>query len=248
MPPFVSGFLLPFQSIGLLFKPGVRLYVILPLLLNITLFVLLAWLATHYFDAFMDLYLPENTWLDFLRPVLWVVFVLFYLLLLFYGFTIIANMLCAPFNAILSERVERYLTGKKLTSVEDQNFFITIKNTLSSEFNKLAYFVLRAFPLFVLFIVAFFIPGLNIIVSALWMAFGFWFLALEYADYPMGNRNIKPQRQRRLLAQRRFKSLGFGVGVSAMLLIPVMGFIAMPSAVAGATRYWVENLQDAANP
>lgn len=244
MYSFVSGFLLPFQSIGLLFQANVRLYVFLPLFFNIILFVSMAWVAGSYFDAFMDLYLQEGTWLDFFRPILWVVFALFYILLLFYGFTIIANILSAPFNAVLSARIEQYIAGEKLASLDDQSFFLTIKNTLSSELNKLVYFILRALPLFLLLVVALFIPGLNIVVSLLWLAFGFWFLALEYADYPMGNHNIKPQLQRQALAQLRFKSLGFGAGVSAMLLIPLVGFIAMPTAVAGATRYWVENLQN----
>lgn len=246
MISFISGFILPFQSIRLLYQPGIRLYVIFPLLLNIVLFVSLLWLGISYFDLFMDTYLPENIWFDFIRPVMWFLFAILYLLGFFYGFTIIANILAAPFNAILSLRIEEYLTGRKIAELDGGTLFQTVKNTLASEFNKLFYFAVRMIPLFVLFIIAFFIPGLNLLVTVLSITVGFWFLALEYMDYPMGNYEIKPQAQRKLLAQSRLKSLGFGMGVSAMMLIPIAGLIAMPSAVAGATQFWHQNLREKA--
>lgn len=244
MVSFVAGFLLPFQSVRLLFSSGVRLYVILPLLLNIGLFVTLAWFAGLYFDVFMDTYLPQNIWFDFIRPVLWILFSLAYAFLFFYGFTIVANILAAPFNAILSERIEQHLTGEKADHLEKRGFLSILQTTLLSELNKLVYFASRIVPLGILFFIALFIPGLNLLVSILWILFGFWFLALEYADYPMGNWEIKPATQRRMLARSRFKSLGFGLGITAMLLIPLVGLIAMPSAVAGATRYWVDDLKN----
>lgn len=246
MISLLSGFLLPFQSIKILYQPGVRLYVIFPLLLNIGLFALLLWLAVSYFGIFMDTYLPVDTWFDYIRPLVWFLFAILYSLGMIYSFTIIANILAAPFNAILSLRIEEYLTGRRFSQLSMNTWLETIKNTLFSEFNKLFYFVVRMIPLFLLFLVALFFPGLNLLVSILSIAFGFWFLALEYMDYPMANHDIKPQIQRKLLAQDRLKSLGFGMGVSAMLLIPVVGFIAMPSAVAGATRFWHLNLREKA--
>ena len=103
---------------------------------------------------------------------------------------------------------------------------------------KIVYFLTRAVPLLILFLV----PGLNILVSVGWVLFGFWFLAIEYADYPMGNHGVRPREQRRQLRSRRLKSLLFGAGVTVMMLIPILQFAAMPAAVAGATRLWVDDL------
>ena len=64
----------------------------------------------------------------------------------------------------------------------------------------------------------------------------------EYADYSMGNHGLSPAEQRRQLRGRRIKSLLFGAGVTVMMLIPVLQFAAMPAAVAGATRLWVDDL------
>ena len=86
-------------------------------------------------------------------------------------------------------------------------------------------------------------PGVNILATIGWLIFGFWFLAIEYADYPMGNHALRPHQQRDHLRRRRFKALAFGAGVTTMMLIPVLQFAAMPAAVAGATRLWVDDLR-----
>lgn len=243
MSDFVTGFMFPFRSIALLWKPGIRAYVIWPLLLNIAIFGLVILLSGMYFDALMDEYFPADAWWDFFRPLLWVLFYLVYAFFLFFGFTILANFLAAPFNSVLSSRIEAYLTGKAPES-DNRSALSILSATLLSELNKLFYFLSRIIPLLILFFIAFFIPGLNLVVSVLWVLFGFWFLALEYTDYPMANHNIEPVQQRRKHTKSRFRSLGFGTGVAVMLMIPIVGFVAMPIAVAGATRYWSEHLSN----
>jgi CysZ protein len=57
---------------------------------------------------------------------------------------------------------------------------------LLSELRKMSYFLLRAIPLLILFI----IPGVNLVAPFLWIAFSAWFLALEYGDYPMANHGL----------------------------------------------------------
>ena len=61
----------------------------------------------------------------------------------------------------------------------------------------------------------------------------------------MGNHALRASQQRAQLRRRRFKSLAFGAGVTVMMLIPLVQFAAMPAAVAGATRFWVDDLKSA---
>jgi len=239
----LHGFLLPFHGLKLILHPKVRPYVVVPLLLNILVFALLAWAAISYFDLFMAEYLPEEAWWSFFRPLLWLIFAAAYALAMFYGFTILANLIASPFNGALAARVEQVLSGR-VPSDSELSIAASIGPAIKGELDKLAYFLKRAIPLLLLFVVASFIPGLNLIATALWVGFGFWFLALEYADYPMGNHDIAPAEQRSRLANKRMKSLGFGAGVSLLML--VLGFVAMPAAVAAATRYWVEDMQQGA--
>lgn len=236
----ISGFFLPFQGLRLIFSRGLRRYVLVPLTLNLVIFAALAYIGGIYFDDFMDSWLPSQSWLEFLRWILWILFAAAYALALFYGFTLVANLIASPFNALLAAKVEEKLTGSRPPDA-DESLLKAIGPAIGGEIGKILYFITRALPLLLLFL----IPGINILVSVAWVLFGFWFLAIEYADYPMGNHGMRPRDQRGHLRRRRFKSLLFGAGVTTMMLIPVLQFAAMPAAVAGATRYWVDDLNPA---
>lgn len=236
----ISGFLLPFKGLALILTPGLRRFVIIPLLLNILIFAGLAYLAGSYFEAFIDRWLPTHSWLEFLRWILWLLFAAAYALAVFYGFTLLANLIAAPFNAILAARVEEKLTGVRPAGA-DESLLKALGPAIAGEIGKILYFASRALPLLVLFL----IPGINILVTVAWLLFGFWFLAIEYADYPMGNHGLSPREQREQLRRRRLKSLAFGAGITVMMLIPLLQFAAMPAAVAGATRLWVDDLNKA---
>ena len=232
-----SAFFLPFQGLKLLFTPGLRRFVAVPLLLNILIFAAIAYIAGTYFDSFMDRWLPTQSWLEFLRWILWLLFAISYALALFFGFTLIANLIASPFNGILAARIEEKLTGNR-PGEADESVLAAIGPALAGELGKIIYFVSRALPLLILFLV----PGLNILAGIGWVVFGLWFLTIEYADYPMGNHSLKPGAQRERLRHRRLNSLAFGAGVSVLMLIPVLQFAAMPAAVAGATRLWIDDL------
>jgi CysZ protein len=103
----------------------------------------------------------------------------------------------------------------------------------------MAYFIAWAIPFLVLFL----IPGVNLAAPVLWFIFSAWMLALEYADFPMGNHNIMFPQQRRTVAKKRFLNLGFGSAVSVATMTPILNFLVMPAAVAGATALWVEQLK-----
>jgi CysZ protein len=241
MKDLLTGFFLPFQGLKMLWQPGIRRYALLPLLLNIIVFAALAWLAGGYFEVFMDEYLPENTWWDFIRPLLWLVFAAAYMVTVFYTFTLVANLIAAPFNSLLAVKIEQQLSGKAAQE-SNRSLLASIGPAILNEAGKLLYLLKMGLPLLALFLISAFIPGLNVIVSLLWIGFGFWFLSIEYADYPMGNHDIPAKQQRKILAAKRFKSLSFGAGISTMMLIPILWFAAMPAAVAAATRYWVDDL------
>lgn len=235
----IKGFLLPFGGLRLITRPGLRRFVLVPLLLNIAVFGGLAYLAGVYFEQFMDHWLPEQGWLEFLRWLLWILFAAAYAVAVFYSFTLIANLIASPFNGILAARVEQHLTGQAPTEAE-MSLIKSVGPAITGEIGKILYFLSRALPLLLLFLV----PGLNVLVSVAWLAFGFWFLAIEYADYPMGNHELRPREQRARLRKAKLESLAFGAGVTVLMLIPVVQFAAMPAAVAAATRLWVEDLAD----
>lgn len=234
-----AGYLL--RGLSLISKPGLRPFVLMPLIINIVIFSLLIWLGIDQFEGLMDRFLPnDESWLAWLRWLLWPLFAIALLLVIFYTFTVIANLIAAPFNSLLAEKVELYLgdelpeqTGGLKQVAKD------ILPSLLSEVRKMGYFLLRAIPLLILFL----IPGLNLAAPFLWLAFSAWFLALEYADFPMANHNLLFKDQHQRLKQARFTAITFGGGLTLMMMVPVLNFVAMPAAVAGATVFWKERLE-----
>ena len=180
-------------------------------------------------------------WLDWLTWLLWPLFALSMALVLFYTFSTLANLVASPFNSLLAEQVEHHLTGQAVAgTVSLWGVIRSIGPALRSELRKLWYFLVRAVPILILLL----IPGLQIMALPLWLLLGAWMLAIEYTDYPMGHHNLLFAEQRRILRKNRMLSLGFGITVMGMTLIPVVNFITMPVAVCGATALWVERLRD----
>jgi len=235
MISLLNTFLLPLRGLSLVFSPGLRRYVVLPLLVNVLVFALTAWIGSHYFAQFIAWALPRESWLHYLEWLLWPLFVIAYLLLTFYSFTIVANLIASPFNGILAARVEERLTGR-LPPDSPTGLMAEILPAVTSEIGKLWYFAVRAVPVLILMM----IPGVNAVGSLLWVLLGFWFLALEYMDYPMGNHHLRPAEQRRRLRAHPFRAWAFGAGANLLMMIPLLNLAAMPASVAGATRFWLE--------
>ncbi len=217
-------------------KSGLRRFVAMPLLINIVLFGAGIWWTYgqfEYFDQVLQGWLP--TWLDWLHWLIWPIFALTVLIALFYSFSVVANLLAAPFNSLLAERVEQ-LAQPGNTPGPAAN--LTWKELILSPLaglNRLLYFIGWAIPLLLLS----FVPVVNIAAPVLWVLFSAWMLALEYADYPLANRGLSFRDQRRLLRQHWPLTLGFGGMVLLLTLIPIVNFLAMPAAVIGATLMWV---------
>ena len=221
-------------------QPGIRLYVVLPLLINIVLFAGLIWFGYEQFSPLVEKamsFIPG--FFDFLRWIIWLIISVLTALVVFFTFTPIANIVAAPFNALLSEKIETSLTGKMINS--DSSFIKIARDSVLSQLRKLVYILLWSAALLLISL----IPVINIVAPFLWVIFGSWLLSLEYLDYPMGNHDLDFNREKQILGTRKGLALGFGGSVMVLTSIPLLNFIVMPLAVAGATVLWVEQLKSA---
>jgi CysZ protein len=238
MQDLVRGFKYTLSGFGLITRPGVRLYVLIPLMINAILFAAVISYGVHALNEFISSSLTG--WWEWLRWLLWPLFVIISLTVVFFCFSIVANLIASPFNGFLAEAVEATLTGTRpADSGGLAKLPMEIKRAVKSETVKIIYFLLRAVPLIVLF----FIPFVNFAAPFLWILFGAWMLALEYLDFPTGNHGIIFPELRNMMKGRRQLAFGFGLGVMLLTMIPVINFIAIPVAVCGATRLWVEQIK-----
>jgi len=162
--------------------------------------------------------------------------VVYLILMVFFTFTMFANIIAAPFNGFLSEKVEAVVRGVDNSPPFSWGELIAmVPRTLAREMRKLGYFLPRAIALLILS----FVPVVNLIAAPLWLIFAVWMMAIQYIDYPADNHKLGWNEMLAWLRQKRWQSLSFGGVVYLVLLVPVVNLLMMPAAVAGATLFWV---------
>jgi len=230
MVNYIKGINDCLSGFGLIFKSGVRRYVIIPLIINTVLFGGAIYILYQQLDIWMQKLLPD--WLSWLEWLIVPLFFLTIVLIVFFTFTLVANLISAPFNSYLSASVEQKLTGSKPENMINEPVWKTVVRTVRAEIRKTVYFLLWLIPLALLTI----IPVINVAAPFAWFLFAAWSFSIEYMDSPLGNRGMLFDEIRAYSRKNRMRSLGLGTGVFLMTSIPVLNFLAMPVAVCAATK------------
>lgn len=220
---------------------GLKRFVLIPIAINFLLFgAAVYWLTVTtqaWTERFMD-WLPSYfQWLEYLIYPLLVIFIL---AMFYFLFTSVTNLIAAPFNGLLSEKVERYESGQTVSDEGVAGLIKDIPRTLGREFQKMWYFLPRALGFFLLSLL---LPVIGQIIWFLWIS---WMMAIQYLDYPFDNHKLPFTRMRFELRAQKGKSLSFGFGIIVLTMIPLVNLIVMPLAVAGATALWVDHYRDKA--
>ena len=234
----MSGLDCFFKGFALIFSAGLRRYVIIPLLINTVLFAGMVYWAFTFFDGWINRligYLPD--FLYFLSWFLWVMFFIALMAFLFYTFTMLANIIAAPFNALLSVQVEKRERGGVLNHPEVP-FYRLVPRTLARELGKLVYYLPRLIGLVILTV----IPVINLLAPVLWVLFGAWMMTIQYADYAADNNGQSFFALRSAMSRKRSDSLLFGIAVYVMMAVPLVNLLVLPAAVAGGSVLWLKKL------
>ncbi|MFT6917641.1 MAG: CysZ protein [Cognaticolwellia sp.] len=239
-PPLANGgagyFIKGFELIR---TPGIRRFVFVPLAVNLILFSYAFYYMFLQLESYM---LTLDDWLgesfSWLSNFIWPLAVLFVLIVFSFIFSSVANWLAAPFNGLLSEKVEALLTNQPLNNAGAFDVVKDIPRTLSRELTKLAYYLPRALVFFLLYWL------LPVIGQVLWFLFLAWMMAVQYKDYPFDNHKINFNRMRQALKQRQGLSYSFGITTAVFSMIPIVNLVVMPVAICGATALWVDHYRD----
>ncbi|KHN52329.1 sulfate transporter CysZ [Pectobacterium fontis] len=222
--------------------PGIRRFVIFPLLVNIMLMGgAFWWLFTQLNDWIPQIMGHIPDWLQWLSYLIWPLAVLSILLVFSYLFSTLANFIAAPFNGLLSEQLEARLTGQTPPDSGILDIAKDIPRIMKREVQKLAYYLPRAIVLLLLY----FVPGIGQTVAPLlWFLFSAWMLAIQYCDYPFDNHKVGFATMRQALRRHKVDNMQFGALVSLFTLVPFLNLVIMPVAVCGATQLWVDRYRD----
>lgn len=238
MSDLFKGFGYLGQGFQLILHPKFRMFLLVPIAINIILFGALITLAVSMFSGWLEVlmsWLPS--WLSFLEWLFWLIYFLALMMAMFYSFVTGANLIGAPFYGYLAEKVEEHLDGK----IEQEDFdwkalVKLIPRTVGREIQKILYFLPRVIGLVILG----FIPGLNALAALLWIIFSAWMMTVQCIDYPADNNGLSFREMRKYLSKHRFAAFGFGWLASILVLFPIVNLVILPAAVCGAVVFWVE--------
>lgn len=234
------------RGFALLGAPGLRTYVIAPLVVNIVLIVALMGGFGWYLHGWLNAWLAALPgWLAWLKSLLWWLAMILAGLMFCYAFTLLANLIASPFNGVLSARVERMVTGHAPET--GLTLFGEMLEGVTGELRRLRYYFSRAMLLALASLLLVFIPGANLAIAPLWFVFGAFMLAFEYLDLPMANRGLSFPAKRQRMHARRWRHLGFGGAVTLATALPLANLLVMPAAVIGATLLYMHT-DDAPDP
>lgn len=228
------------RATTLVLHKDLRLFVIVPLLINLVLFFILTSVLMQQFEAVVAAilgWLPG--WMDFLSWLIWSLLAATVLVIYGYSFSIITNILAAPFYGLLAERAEVLLTGEAAPAESLRHM---IPRTLGREMQKLGYFLSRGIAVLLLGLLLSFIPLVNLLVPVITILWGAWTMAIQYADYAADNHQLAFVELRKRLSQHRSHTYSFGGLILLSTMVPVLNIFIMPIAVVAGTCYWTDRL------
>jgi CysZ protein len=238
---FSQGFFYPFRSFRLLMgAPALWRFILIPFCINLVVFSAAVYFGFDFFSDRVVQQIPQgDAWYwSILYYVAWVIAMLLTVVLVFFTFTVVGNLIASPFNDLLSERAEELLTGSGTSEAFSlKGFMADTRRTLATELKKVGLFVLAMgliLPLNLL-------PGFgNLIYTVLAIALTIFFLVVEYLGIVLSRRRYSFAQQRQFILRRFALMAGFGTGVLALLAIPLLQFLCIPVAVVAATKLWCD--------
>lgn len=217
-------------GLTLIRQPRIRSFVWAPALVSLLVIGLSLAATFAQIDAavtWLLQWLPD--WLNVLGHVLRPLAYLLCVLLATWIFGYVATIIASPFLGVLAGRVEGELTGTH--GAFEQGVVGAAVSAIGRELRKLLYYLPRALGLLLLTLV----PLVNVAAPVLWLLFGAWMVAVQYADYVSENHGRSFRHTLATLRANRAAAVGFGAPTFAILSVPLLNFIAVPIAVVGGT-------------
>jgi CysZ protein len=232
----IRGFFYPYRGLKFLFRhPKLLSYAAIPFGINALLFWLFAWFVASRFGGWLERLVPSgDAWYwAVLFYLLLVLFSVVLILIVVYTFTLIGNLILAPFNDLLSEKVEWVYSGNRLEEpFRLRTFAKDLTRSLKAELGRMGLY-LTGFV--VLLSLNLFPPVGTAIYGVALPVYTLFFLGWEYLDYSMERWRFPFASKRKTAFRNAGAFLGLGAGSALLLLIPFVNLLAIPVCVTGAT-------------
>ncbi len=225
------------NGIGLALSKQCRLYIILPVLVNLVLlsslgFYLFVNLKTLVFNIFEEI--P-----DYLNFIAYIISAFLSITIIFvscYIFSTLATIIASPFYGLLADKVEMILNNSHGEDMTVTQLIKDVPRILLREVKKQMFFL----PLALVCLIISFVPALNLVAPFLWFALTAWMGCLQYCDYAYDNHKIPFNSMQRDLKNNPLATLSFGTVIALSLSVPLLNILIPPAAVCAGTKYYLE--------
>ncbi|QQR91830.1 MAG: EI24 domain-containing protein [Myxococcales bacterium] len=241
---FFAGFKAVFRGADWVYRKRLRLARIwvFPIAITFVCFAAVFVSSVFFSDDLLALFWSDagssSWWKNIVHTLLrWVIGIALAVggvVLVYFTSTIVA----APFNDVLSERIEKEASGANIEPLSWMELGHDILRTVSMELVRFLVYLLIMVPLFVLSLL---VPGVGqVAYAAVGFLFTAFYFALDYMDWPMARAKMTMSERFSLIFRYPGTALGFGTGVWLLLFIPIVNLFFMPAAVAGGTLLFLE--------
>lgn len=223
-------------SFGDLYKSKINLLLTLvPIFLGLILYYYLGMILWDFFNTTIKTQILSMISQESLGVFLyWLVFTLLIVLFFFvlnWTFVLVVNLLAAPFNDFLSERIEKSLRGEPVV-LDEMNFFKRFIPVMLNEAKKVLFIiVLSIFSLLFSFFA---------VLAPLSLLFNCWLIAIGYTDLSWSRHSLS---FRECLGDFRKNLMSFGLSggfFSLLIMIPIFNLLVPSWGTSYYTRKWVQ--------
>jgi len=194
---------------------------------------------TLYYGWLGEWILDSASW--YLIASYYILIVPFYLVLIivsFYAIMLTTQIFIAPFNTMLSAKVEEIYTGKKF--IDELPFLKQLKRDVLYELRKVFFFlILIIIPLPILLIPV--VGQITYTVIAVLVLM--YTLTFDFVDYPMERDKLKLMDRIRLVYNHKAIWIGYGGSVFLLFMIPLLNIALWPVLITSGTLLYIDKLK-----
>lgn len=241
---FVKGVCAPFRSIiTVMEQKGLLRHFAIPFILNILVLGLVFFLSFYYLSGFMQSLLPQgDAWyLQALRFIISPILAVLLVIIVALMYSITGSIIIAPFNDIISAKVESNITGNAI----DDSFSLSemIRDILRITGNIIKLLlIITVFQITMLLINIIPLAG-SVLYSAISFISAMFFLGFQFFDFPLERRKMIFREKLKVMWKFKFTTVGLGAGFFLISLVPVIGFLGLNLGAVGATLLYIDHIQ-----
>jgi len=241
MKDFLFGFTYPFRSLKFFFSHSVLIkYSIAPMLINLLIYGGVFILSYSWFMNKVEMWLGVEAadagfWLRFAHTALLIIGFLVLLFLCYLVFTVLGNLITAPFNEEISQRVEEIVAGAK--DGHKMGFWEDAYISIKGEAQKLVFYLSILLFIFLLNLIP--VAG-SVVSTILGLIFSFFYNALDFLDYPMTRKKMRFRDKLKVTRSGRLVTYGYGCTAFLLMFLPIVNVFMKPILVAAGTSLFYE--------